>query len=209
MTRGMAQVLLAGFLIPLGFIVFVVAFMTVEDMYSMTSRQGFAIAGIVTWAMAVVYWLLLWRKSVRWTSGRIRHTVFCTLLTPAFVIALLMFLWTWSERARQPWNNEWGQNELYLSGAILTPILWLIGTILIWRPTNAEHAGTLKGSTGATVCCPNCGYNLSGLTEARCPECGEKYTLDQLMASQHEAGGQSVSLTRADGRSIVTEVNRG
>lgn len=28
--------------------------------------------------------------------------------------------------------------------------------------------------------CPACGYNMRGLTEARCPECGAEFTLDQL-----------------------------
>ncbi len=29
-------------------------------------------------------------------------------------------------------------------------------------------------------CCPQCGYNMRGLTEAKCPECGAVFTLDQL-----------------------------
>ncbi len=30
--------------------------------------------------------------------------------------------------------------------------------------------------------CPACEYNMTGLYEARCPECGKLYTLDQLFA---------------------------
>jgi predicted Zn-ribbon and HTH transcriptional regulator len=32
------------------------------------------------------------------------------------------------------------------------------------------------------MACPNCGYNLTGLREARCPECGSQFTLDELFA---------------------------
>jgi hypothetical protein len=28
--------------------------------------------------------------------------------------------------------------------------------------------------------CPNCDYNLTGLTENRCPECGSEFDLDEL-----------------------------
>ena len=31
------------------------------------------------------------------------------------------------------------------------------------------------------ISCPLCGYNLRGLTEARCPECGSKFTWDELL----------------------------
>lgn len=34
--------------------------------------------------------------------------------------------------------------------------------------------------------CPKCGYNLTGLREARCPECGATYTLDELVVTLAE-----------------------
>jgi rubrerythrin len=39
-------------------------------------------------------------------------------------------------------------------------------------------------SNRSNVSCPSCGYNLTGLNEARCPECGAKFTLDELFAAQ-------------------------
>lgn len=35
-----------------------------------------------------------------------------------------------------------------------------------------------------TLYCPKCGYNLHGLTENRCPECGEGFDREQLMEVQ-------------------------
>ena len=34
------------------------------------------------------------------------------------------------------------------------------------------------------ITCPTCGYNLTGLTATRCPECGKQCTLDELFAAQ-------------------------
>src|SRR5438552_13839611 len=35
--------------------------------------------------------------------------------------------------------------------------------------------------TAENVPCPSCGYNLRGLREARCPECGSSFTIEQLV----------------------------
>ena len=50
--------------------------------------------------------------------------------------------------------------------------------------TARERAERLNASGRDGVVCPTCGYNLTGLTEPRCPECGSQFTLDQLLASQ-------------------------
>ncbi|MFQ5413699.1 MAG: hypothetical protein ACE5E6_04490 [Phycisphaerae bacterium] len=48
-------------------------------------------------------------------------------------------------------------------------LLWRDGFKRGWR--RARHAPPV---------CPGCGYNLSGLTQCRCPECGRTYRLDEL-----------------------------
>jgi len=59
----------------------------------------------------------------------------------------------------------------------LTVGVTLLAVYLIWRD------GYIRGwrSGRATPpTCPRCGYNLSGLTQCRCPECGAEYRLDDL-----------------------------
>jgi rubrerythrin len=65
--------------------------------------------------------------------------------------------------------------------------IWLIGTAIIWRETAKERGERLRHMGIHTLTCPNCGYNLTGLREAKCPECGAAYTLDQLYASIAES----------------------
>lgn len=71
-----------------------------------------------------------------------------------------------------------------LVGGGVVPIAWVLATVLIWRETPAERMERISAAGGDAVCCPICGYNMTGLHESRCPECGSKFTLDQLLAGQ-------------------------
>lgn len=53
----------------------------------------------------------------------------------------------------------------------------LFVVFLIWR--NGYTHGWRR-ARGAPPECPACGYNLTGINECRCPECGEHYSLDEL-----------------------------
>lgn len=69
-------------------------------------------------------------------------------------------------------------------GSVTAPLLWLVATVVIWRETTTERAQRLRGAARGGVACPTCGYNLTGLTTTRCPECGTQFTLDELLAQQ-------------------------
>jgi hypothetical protein len=59
----------------------------------------------------------------------------------------------------------------------LTGGLTLFVAFLIWRD------GFLRGWRSARQSpptCLRCGYNLSGLKQCRCPECGSEFELDKL-----------------------------
>ena len=71
-------------------------------------------------------------------------------------------------------------DNLIILACIAAIPLWLVLTLLIWRETPAERAERLQASAGKALFCPKCNYNMTGLYEARCPECGERFTLDQL-----------------------------
>lgn len=59
--------------------------------------------------------------------------------------------------------------------------------LLIWIPyvRGASTRKQITDSDGVVqISCPDCGYSMVGLREARCPECGSAFTLDELILSQ-------------------------
>lgn len=61
-------------------------------------------------------------------------------------------------------------------------------------PTTAARLHTDSGADDRPVpekpphACPNCDYNLTGLTSRRCPECGEEFTLHEARLRANEIG---------------------
>ena len=121
-------------------------------------------------------WVLIWLREIRWTDRRRLGTA-GVLIGSVLVAALLSF----------GFAMVVGEDEAayYLSGPLWAP-LWLFGTALAWRETKAERAERLSAMGLAALPCPSCGYNLAGLRESKCPECGASYTLDQLLAAVQE-----------------------
>jgi hypothetical protein len=135
------------------------------------------ITWIVVYTFVATYWIMLWRSTVKWTRARVRNTALAGLLAlaggGAFAVALIAVA-----RAIPP-----GIALLLGGGGV--PIVWVLATVLLWRETAAERIARMSNLvSNPTVLCPVCGYNLSGLREARCPECGASFTLDELAASQ-------------------------
>lgn len=174
MTNLLARILLAIMVLPLTAVVYVVCML----MFMRNLRdEAFLVAGGVSAGFAATYWILLWRRSIRWTPFRIFGTFGAGVVSvgvAAFVALLLM-------SASNIREDEFG----YFVGGVLGILLWFPLTILLWRETANERMERLRSANADVLTCPRCGYNLTGLHEARCPECGAQYTLNQLLASQH------------------------
>jgi hypothetical protein len=191
MSRLIARILLAIFVIPLASIVYLVGWRLFQAWawrhyyYGSpwaTEEWSFIVAGALGWIFVGAWWFLLWRKSVRWTGGRIVFTLAATGLSLLMAAAVYSLV-----------KNIVDSNFGSFIGSTCAPMLWLVGTIFAWRETRAERAERVSRSTRGAVACPTCGYNLTGLREARCPECGSQFTLDQLLAVQRDAGAAGPS----------------
>ena len=173
MSRLLARIMLAVFMLPVAALVWIVAFMVLyEDLLRRREEQCFLVSGLVTAAFVGGYWVLLWRRSVRWNAPRVVGSV--GLALGAVVLGGLV---AW------PMDRlESGFGSLLFGPA--TTFAWLVGTVFLWRETPGERASRLDARSGTSLVCPACGYNLTGLDQATCPECGVSYTIDELLASQ-------------------------
>lgn len=64
-----------------------------------------------------------------------------------------------------------------LALVLFTGLVAVLFSLLVWR---RGYARGWRRSRGEPPQCLGCGYNLSGLTHCRCPECGREHTLDEL-----------------------------
>jgi FlaA1/EpsC-like NDP-sugar epimerase len=175
MNHLLCRVLLAIALAPLGIAIYIGLFIGCEN--TLRDFFAFAWAGIFTWVFVVFYWLGLWRGFVRWS---VRRKILIVLGIPACALVGALFGAIVDVPVRRPPEGV----PAAIFAAILGIPLWLIATVWIWRETAAERARRLQASAGKALFCPKCGYNMTGLYESRCPECGERFTLDQLLAAQ-------------------------
>lgn len=174
MTQLVSRLLLAILLFPVAGVVGLLIVMGISPQGP--TAVSCILAAVLGNVCTIAYWLLLWRGVVRWTKQRKSKTWLSVPLAAgigACCIGLVVQL-----------AGSSGVGVEYLLGGVAAAVSWLLFTVLIWRETAAERVERLKQASASTLSCPTCGYNMTGLHEARCPECGSKFTLDELVSCQ-------------------------
>ena len=182
MSRLISRILLTILMFPLAGLVYtVMAFLGHEGFLRDLFPSGdhgmwvFVISGLATWCFIAVYWLALWFGSVHWNLARLGLIV---LAVGATVMGGVLI----GGAVSAGFDRRMGGFGAFV-GSAAAPLLWLVATILIFRETPGERRARLDQSKQALLC-PTCGYNLTGLTSTRCPECGATFTLEQLLLNQ-------------------------
>ncbi len=175
MNRMLVKILLAILMFPSMLVIFVgtlAIFSAVRDEEIM-----FVAASLAAGGFAVIYWLLLWRDTVQWTPER------STRMVGFSFGAAVLGLGVGGVTAASIGGSDAWIPGMMLGGAVAV-VAWLIATVLIWKETPAERAERVRRQGSGTVMCVKCGYNMTGLREPRCPECGTAYTVDELLKAQ-------------------------
>lgn len=124
---------------------------------------------IAIWAGLV---LLLW-------TGR-RHSL-ATILT----VGGLLTVWLVTIALCFFWSKVNVEGEaLFITGTLLAGAGISIGIILLSARTRSGMMPDVQRSRAASVRCPSCSYSMNGLHECTCPECGARFTIDELLAAQ-------------------------
>ena len=176
MTKLVARLVLAMLILPLTGTVFVVSLAMIITRGGPPLWYDAIAVWVVVYVFVGVYWIILWRSLITWTLRRRLRTGLSALaaILIAAVACILMF--------RVLFVPEVAASILVGGG--VGPPLWVLATVLIWRETAEERLQRLASASTDAVFCPICSYNMTGLREARCPECGTRFSLDELVRSQ-------------------------
>ncbi|MCO6437870.1 MAG: hypothetical protein J5J06_12330 [Phycisphaerae bacterium] len=137
------------------------------------------VLGIAVCAPVIILgWIRIWARHIIWSRRRISRTLLILLLS-IFAGATLGTLVAVISHLR--WRYG-GIDDGVVIGGLTLLAAWLMGTGLTWCETPEERHSRLRSVTLGKLPCLNCGYDLTGLHEARCPECGTHYTLNELVA---------------------------
>jgi len=174
MSQLLARIMLALLMLPLGAMLYLIVVVTLLRLLGYRHEDwAFWIANAATAVFVGAYWVALWRRAVTWTPPRVVKTLIAAGLC-AFAGVVLGFA------LAEPVADSFG----IFAGGALSILLWLVVTVFLWKDTPEERAARASGVTARAITCLTCGYNMTGLHEPTCPECGARYTLDELYASQ-------------------------
>lgn len=134
------------------------------------------LAGMITSGLIAGCWWVIWRRVVVWTRRR------ALLSGSAFLgVWLLAGFVTWYGR------SVIGREEVEM----FMPLMGVAGSLAalaaLWCETPEELR---KRAMARTVPCPVCGYNLQGLKQTSCPECGAGFTVDELVRGRRNGTDQ-------------------
>lgn len=127
-------------------------------------------------------WIWLLRSMLRITGRRV--LVIIAALTGVLIVSALLGRWV------EDLSIQSGLSNRYTDGFVLNVNWYALGAWLLvtaWIIARAQRSS--PGS--ASVKCPDCGYDMRGLTHTTCPECGKEHRLDALISSSRESRGPS------------------
>lgn len=122
--------------------------------------------GMTAAAIVGACWAVIFRASIAWTPRR------AALSAAAFV-----GVWMLTAAAEYIARETARRDEINMFMPLAGLAASLAAVALTWRETRTERHARLAART---IPCPTCGYNLAGLKQTACPECGSQFRLEHF-----------------------------
>ncbi len=155
--------------IPVCFSIACIAYAVAEDLLNLSDNMDLVLAYGVSACTCLIAWWLFWRRHVVWSKRVVARTLLLWLVCMPVPIAIMPFMAT----------------DLGIVGVTFwnLPLIgwgvWIALTMRIWPLQTSSFHDIPDGPK-----CLKCGYSLRGLSNTKCPECGDEQTLDALWAGQ-------------------------
>ncbi len=174
MSRSISSLLVTIGTIGLTPVLWATIAMVVEHQRPWGWGTEWTVPTFVTVGVALLALHLIWRKGVSWTRKRAELTAAALPLAavPAVVVVVLV-------------TSLEDVDLAIVFGGITLVASWLILVAFVWRESSGERERRISTTFvcgRVPLACPRCDYDMRGLNQARCPECGTEYTLDGLFA---------------------------
>jgi hypothetical protein len=162
------RILLTVCVWPVAIVLYLILFLVMER--EIRDEYAFVWTGVGVGFVVCTWLISVWRSQIRWTPKRRYQT--CLTIPAAASLGIIVGIV--GNRLLQ-----YDRGMFWCFGSLVALASWPVMAVLVWRERPEERA--LRTTP---VSCPGCGYDLRGLSECRCPECGRQYTIDGLFAAQ-------------------------
>ena len=127
MPHLVSSIVLATLVVPIGLLLMAIVAQVGTEYWS--NPYDIWAGGAAMNLFIIVAWVALWRKSVRWSAARIGWTAL------GFIIAAI-------GGGAAGWyvDQKFWISLGVMTGVLLTPLLWMFMTALLWRETAVERA---------------------------------------------------------------------
>jgi ssDNA-binding Zn-finger/Zn-ribbon topoisomerase 1 len=170
----MTRLVLAPCLFAFNWLIYTLVFQILEENMNQSDEVALLLTDCIMAPIFAVAWIAVWVSVIKWNAGRLLGTAV------GFVIACILGVGYFHAMA---WSGSFNDEFNYVLAYMFWMASWITATALLWRTTTRERAIMRADTYAGIVLCPNCRYNLKGLRQTKCPECGSDYTLDELLAA--------------------------
>lgn len=179
MTRIVARLLGSMICAPIVMVACVAFALALAEIGLFDEDEAVTLAMSCAPALFTLSWLVVWAKVIRWTRARRLGTAITLIVSVAMQISVGGLGFAMLPRfPREP--------VIILSNLMIGLVAWAI-CVWLWTETAKERYARVRRVTGPSRTCPACRYDMSGLSNLTCPECGTAYTLGQLIEEHQRA----------------------